>query len=193
MSYKTYITEALVCGSICNNTSDKNYLLFSKEAGMLWCSARSIREERSKQRCAMQEFSHIRVSLIKGKSGWRVGSTEALGNAFLQVEHRTQRALINFVVTQLRRYVHGEIPLAQVYEDVCEILTNSELFLEKSASVQKVFLVRLLSELGYVAPEPVWSPIVTAPTIQTALLFYTPDMVTQVEKAITEGTQASHL
>ncbi len=160
---------------------------------MLWCAARSVREERSKQRCAMQEFSHIRVTLIKGKTGWKVGSTEALGNAFLQANQRTQRVLINFVITQLRRYVHGEIPLAQVYEDVCEIVTNSELYLEKAVSVQKVFLVRLLSELGYVAPDPVWSPIVTAPTLQMALLLYTSDMVTHVEKAITEGTQASHL
>ena len=193
MSYKTYITEALVCGSIAHNTSDKNYLLFSKEAGMLWCSARSVREEKSKQRCALQDFSYIRVSLIKGKSGWRVGSTEALGNAFLQVDTRAQRGLINFVVTQLRRYVHGEVQLQQVYEDVSELCIDSQNLSQNQAVAQRIFLVRLLSELGYIAPEHVWIPIVHAHSIKEAMSLYGEHMLLPIEKAITEASQASHL
>lgn len=193
MSYKTYTTEALVCGSNCHNTSDKNYLLFCKDEGMLFATARSIREERSKQRYALQDFSHIRVSLIKGKSGWRIGSAEALGNAFMQVENRKQRGLINFVFAQLRRYVHGEIALLHVYEDAHEIITNSAFFEEKSARVQQLFLVRLLSELGYIAPEESWGILVEVSSIQSALEVYGEDMNQSVAKAIETGTHASHL
>ena len=45
MSYQTYITEALIVGSFDSNTADKSYLLFTKSAGMLYASARSVREE----------------------------------------------------------------------------------------------------------------------------------------------------
>lgn len=193
MSYKTYTTEALVCGSSAHNTSDKNYLLFCKEAGMLWCSARSVREEQSRQRCALQDFSHIRVSLIKGKSGWRIGSTEALGNSFLSVETRSQRGLINFVVTQLRRYVHGEIPLQRVYNDTFEIIKNSSSFQESSMLVSRLFLVRLLSELGYIAPAPSWVSVVTTSSVAEALSAYTSNMEHLIINAIETGTQASHL
>ena len=70
MSYQTYITDAVVVGSYASNTADKSYLLFTKRAGMLYATARSVREERSKQRYALQDFSHITVTLVKGKGGW---------------------------------------------------------------------------------------------------------------------------
>jgi len=89
MSYATYTTEALVCGSRNNNTSDRAYLLFTEEVGMIWASARSVREERSKQRYALQDFSLIRVSLVKGKSGWRIGSVEATCNPFMEARSRS--------------------------------------------------------------------------------------------------------
>ena len=38
---------------------------------MVLAAARSVREEKSRQRYALQEFALVRVSLIKGKSGWR--------------------------------------------------------------------------------------------------------------------------
>ena len=193
VSYKTYTTEVLVCGSAAHNTSDKNYLLFSKEAGMLWASARSVREEKSKQRYALQDFSEVRVSLIKGKSGWRVGSAEAFGNAFLRVQERSERGLINFVFVQVRRYVHGEIPLPKIYNDVHEIITNSSMFREHSLLVQQLFLVRLLSELGYVAPTSAWQAVVSASSIAEACATYTDTMAEAIAIAVHEGTQASHL
>lgn len=160
---------------------------------MVWATARSVREERSKQRSALQDFSRIRVSLVKGKSGWRIGSAEALGNAFMNVESRKQRGLINFVVIQLRRYVHGEIPLERIYADAFEIVTQSKQFEEQNILVQKLFLVRLLSELGYIAPSSLWVSVVDALSIIDALAQSTPDMQRFIEKAIEEGTQASHL
>lgn len=193
MSYKTYTTEAIVCGSVHHNTSDKNYLLFTKDAGMVWASARSVREERSKQRCALQDFSHIRVSLIKGKSGWRVGSVESYGNAFMDAESRMQRGRVNFTVAQLRRYVHGEIPLPKVYDDAFELMQSMETAAEQNIQVQQIFSVRLLAELGYIAPAVAWVDIVTAPSIADALEVYSNDKVSAVTSAIQMGMQASHL
>jgi recombinational DNA repair protein (RecF pathway) len=193
MSYQTYITEALVCGSFNNNTSDKSYLLFSRESGMLFAAAKSVREERSKQRCALQDFSHIRVSLVKGKSGWRIGSTEALDNAFLRSKNRTQRALVNYVIAQLRRYVHGEIPLERTYADVVEICASCERLEQEASRAQQLFLLRLLFDLGYIAPHPTWMPIVEAPTIASALSLYDASIERAVASALEAGTQASHL
>ncbi len=193
MSYKTYTTEALVCGSAVSNTSDKWYLLFSREAGMVSATARSVREEKSKQRYALQDFSHIRVSLIKGKSGWRIGSAEALGNPFMQVETRRQRGLINFVVAQLRRYVHGEVPLSRVYDDAFELMTETAAFETQSILAQQLFLVRLLSELGYIAPTSLWVAVVEAQSIHDAVSVFEDSMEKDIAKAIKLGTEASHL
>ena len=56
MAYVTYTTLALVCGTFDQKTSDRSYMLFTREAGMLFASARSVREERSKQRYASTRF-----------------------------------------------------------------------------------------------------------------------------------------
>lgn len=160
---------------------------------MLWGTARSVREERSKQRCALQDFSHIRVSLIKGKSGWRIGSVEALGNPFMQADTRQKRGTVNFVVTQLRRYVHGEMQLPKVYDDVFELLVYEEKHTELALLARELFLLRLLSELGYVAPLPSWVAVVDSPSLEEALSSYTTDMSLFIAKAIKEGIEVSHL
>ncbi|MFM2381584.1 MAG: hypothetical protein RLZZ76_351 [Candidatus Parcubacteria bacterium] len=193
MSHKIYTTEAFVCGSLDSGTSDKSYLLFTEESGMLFATARSVREEKSKQRYALQDFSRIRVSLVKGKSGWRIGSVEALGNPFLLATTRLERALVNFVFMQLRRYVHGEIMLPSVYRDLTEVLEKVQTFESSWAKVGQVFLLRLLSELGYIASESPWETLVSAPTIESAMSHYTERMVGQVEAVIEKGRQASHL
>jgi recombinational DNA repair protein (RecF pathway) len=193
MSYKTYTTEALVCGSYNSNTSDKSYLLFTQESGMLFATARSAREERSKQRCALQDFSYIRVSLVKGKSGWRIGSTEALGNPFLHAENRTQRALVNYILAQLRRFVHGEVPLQRTYSDVAEILQSCTVLENENVRVERLFLLRLLFDLGYIAPDQTWLELVAAPTIAQALAYPDTSIEEVVLQALHTGTQASHL
>jgi len=193
MSYKTYITEALVCGSTASNTSDKSYLLFTKDAGMLWASARSVREERSKQRYALQDFSRIRVSLVKGKSGWRIGSVEAHGNPFMRADSRSKRGLINYVVTQLRRYVHGEIPLPQLYDDTLELLSVAQDESTKRVKLEQLFSLRLLALLGYVAVDPLWEVLIEASTVTDAYHVYTDTMEPTIARAILEGAQASHL
>ena len=105
MSYQTYTTEALVCGSFLHNTADKVFLLFTREAGMLYATAKSVREERSKQRFALQDFSLINVSLIKGKQGWRVGSVEAEVNYFTKSEERLARGSVVLLFKTLRRFI----------------------------------------------------------------------------------------
>ena len=122
MSYQTYTTEALVCGSFLHNTADKVFLLFTREAGMLYATAKSVREERSKQRFALQDFSLINVSLIKGKQGWRVGSVEVEMNYFAKAEGRSARGSVVLLFKTLRRFIHDEEPLQKLFDFCLEAL-----------------------------------------------------------------------
>lgn len=153
MAYATYTTEALVCGSRDSFTSDRSFLLFTREAGMLWASARSVREEKSKQRYALQDFSIIRVSLVRGKSGWRIGSVEAIANPFMEARERGARGGVSAVVKLLRRFLHGEEPHPALYDDtVLALSCISAAEGEDIIDLQEQFTLRLLYVLGYVAP-----------------------------------------
>lgn len=192
MSYATYTTEAIVCGSSHHNTSDRQYLLFTKEAGMIFASARSVREERSKQRYALQDFSHIRVTLLKGKGGWRIGSAEAYGNPFLRAQNRAARTCINFLFAQLRRYVHGEVAVHRAYADMEWLMDHQEGHPQKGV-LQQLFLVRLLDELGYIAATEALAPLLTPALIADAIAVYDAKMDSAIAAAIEAGAQASHL
>jgi recombinational DNA repair protein (RecF pathway) len=150
MSHQTYTTEALVCGGYEHNTSDKSYLLFTKTAGMIYANARSVREERSKQRCALQEFSRLRISLIKGRSGWRIGSVESSQNDFALAMDRETRGSVVMMYKTLRRFIKGEEASPELF-DFCigaldELIKQNEhrKFLESFVQLQILF------RLGYV-------------------------------------------
>ncbi len=192
MGYKTYTTKALVCGSVDSYTSDRSYLLFTRDVGMLWATARSVREEKSKQRNALQDFSFIRVSLVKGKSGWRIGSVEAQGNPFLYADTRVQREFVSYIVKQLRRYVHGESAIVHIYDDVEKILKNNQ-ELGNVVSTKTVFLLRLLETLGYVAPDKSFSKLTELSNINDAMMAYDDGVLPAIEKAIKKASHVSHL
>ncbi len=151
MAYATYITEALVCGTRVRNTSDCSYLLFTKNAGMLFADARSTREEKSKQRFALQDFSYVRVSLIKGKSGWRIGSVESLKNYYASAEDKAARGSVVSMVRMLRRFIQGEESMQSVFDYALESLEVLSVQQEKRAYIENVIQLRFLQQLGYVA------------------------------------------
>ncbi len=164
MSYTTYNTEALVVGSYASNTADKSYLLFTKHAGLLYATARSVREERSLQRYALQDFSRVNVSLVKGKGGWRIGSVEAKENFFMQAASRAARGSVVKLVKILRRYVHGEEAEPLLYQEFLEALALlSKTDIEERSAFETCAIVRLLSVLGYVAPNRDLTPLCVVP------------------------------
>ena len=164
MVYVTYITEALVCGSFDNNTTDKSFLLFTKRAGMLYATARSVREERSRQRYALQDFSLITVSLVRGKGGWRIGSVEAKRNIFSIAPARSVRGSIVRLVKMLRRFVQGEEPYPELYEEFLHSLNFLLIVPDIDRTIlEKLVMVRLLYLLGYIAPAPIFKPLLENP------------------------------
>jgi recombinational DNA repair protein (RecF pathway) len=157
---------------------------------MLFAYARSVREERSKQRYALQDFSHIRVSLLKGKNGWRIGSVESLGNRFMAAENREGRSRVTFIFSQLRRYVHGEIPMPRVFDDALSAITEEDVVWEDA---KRLFQLRLLSELGYISGDPAWKGILEAPSLAESAALLRGDMKEDIDRAIAHAAEASHL
>lgn len=186
MGYKTYTTEAIVCGSKDAFTSDRSYLLFTEHAGMLWATAKSVRVESSKQRFALQEFSIIRVSLVKGKGGWRIGSVEAIANPFLAARDRRARGAVQSIVRNLRRFLHGEEPVPAVFADARSALMLAH---ESGDTLETLFALRLLHVLGYIKHEAVFADLLEADFMSVAAAEVPPLAHAAIERAL----KVSHL
>ncbi len=150
MAYATYTTEAIVCGTFKRNTADASFLLFTREAGMLYADARSVREERSRQRYALQDFSRLRVSLVKGKVGWKIGSAEALENFYHDAPDRAVRGSVVSLIRFVRRFCQGESLDAELYDMVVSALRILPTRPAMQIVLVRLVEVRLLVHLGYV-------------------------------------------
>ena len=154
MAYQTYITEALVCGKNDSQSADRSFLLFTREAGMLYAHAKSVREERSKQRYALQECSHIRATLVRGKAGWKIIGAEPIQNFYARTETREARAFLRNIVLLLRRVVHGETSYSHIFDDIVSACGKSDMY--PPTKLEYVLTLRILHALGYIAPTPLY-------------------------------------
>ncbi len=157
MAYQTYITEAFVCGSYDSLTSDRSFLLFTRDAGMIYVHAKSVREERSKHPYALQDFSHVRITLVRGKTGWKVVGTESIQNLYSSTNSREERALLRNIVMVLRRVMQGETPHESIFTDIVTTLACVSLYELKK--LETILSFRMLHTLGYIAPEEGYSSI----------------------------------
>lgn len=194
MSYQTYITPALICGSFDSNTADKSFLLFSREAGMIYASAKSVREERSRQRFALQDFSIVIVSLIKGKTGWRIGSVQSEGNFFVEATDRAVRGSVVRLCKLLRRFVAGEEPHPNLFDEVMagmiilcrETMSNRALF-------EEMLVARVLYQLGYIARTPRLRGVFDSNLTELAQNLGTYVVLADLKSITEKATTASHL
>jgi len=192
MAYHIYNTEALVCGSRDSNTSDRAYLLFTREAGMVWAVVKSVREERSKHRYALQDFSVLRVSLIHGKAGWRIVGTESIGNLYYDATTRPMRTLFRNVIRLLRRVIRGEEATPVLYDDVIKVLMSAEEGMEHS-ELEAILTLRILHTLGYIAPKDSYGELLQEKEMMTAYNARSKEGLRAAKKAIEGALIASHL
>lgn len=192
MAYETYTTEALVCGTKNRNTADRSYLLFTREAGMLFADARSVREERSRQRYALQDFSLLRVSLVKGKAGWRIGSIEPLRNFYHEAKTKDTRGSVVSVVRLLRRFLHGETADAGLFDEAADALAVLVGVVRERTFVEQVVQVRLLSKLGYVNLKYI-PPELVSISLQELGGVYTEELAVKIDKLYVQAVSVSHL
>ncbi|MCA9357002.1 recombination protein O N-terminal domain-containing protein [Candidatus Nomurabacteria bacterium] len=192
MAYLTYTTKALVCGVFNRNTADRSYLLFTREAGMLYADARSVREERSRQRYALQEFSLVRVSLVKGKNSWKIGSIEAQKNYYHEARDKESRGSVVSLFRLLRRFLKGEEQAQELFnytlaslEELIKVHTERN-FLEMALQVH------ILAKLGYVDINNIPANLQSVDPDDVSKQ-YSDDIYRQIEKLYTQAVTVSHL
>ena len=191
MAYQTYITDAFVCGSKDSNTSDRSFLLFTRDAGMVYASVKIVREERSKHRYGLQHFSEVRVSLVRGKAGWKIVGTEPIRNIYNEAETREIRTLVRNMILLLRRVVHGEMAHPEIYADICSVVKLCTVY--DPVVLETVFTARMLYLLGYVGELGVLEEVVAVPISHSTVDGIMATQIAALKKHITQALSASHL
>ncbi len=167
MAYQTYTTDALVIGSFDQLTADRNIMLLTRDAGLVFGRAISVRKEQSKLRYGLQDFSLSRVSLVRGKHGWRVIGAEECTNLYFMSDDRVVRGALLRIIKLVRRFVRGEEAHAIFYDALIDGLTTlASVPKEKVLLLERILMLRLLAILGYVAPHDSYAHFLEQPSLR---------------------------
>ena len=153
--YHLYNTPALVLCSEPFGEGSKHFTLFTRELGLVRATATSVREERSKLRYGLQDFSYSEVTLVRGKEFWRLTRAESLFSAAAELRgHTPKLRMFGRIFKLLERLLAGEEknePLfAAVLESIRFVSGISDAKLVEGVEV--ILVLRILYLLGYLAP-----------------------------------------
>ncbi len=153
--YHLYHTPAFVVGSSPRGEGSKVFSLFTRELGLLRATATSVREERSKLRYGLQDFSYSEVTLVRGKEFWRLARAEPRFSVATELRGRVS-ALYMFgrIFRLLERLLAGEEKNEQLFTAVLESMrfVSGASEVKRVEGVEVVLVLRILYLLGYLAP-----------------------------------------
>lgn len=149
MAHDVHTTRALVVGSSAVQDANKLFWLLTEDFGLLFASAKSIREESSKLRYVLQDLAEVRISLVRGRGLWRITGAEEVASAGVLQAHEAE--IFGKIATLLRRVV----PTDELYSDLFDCVCNARNGLLRGECdaeiVETLTVARMLYQLGYLS------------------------------------------
>ena len=186
-----YHTEGIILGSRNYGEAGRCFYVFTRDLGMIYASAQGVRKISSKLRFVLQDFTYIKVDLVRGKDFWRITSAsktnmlEGIARDSIKLE-----IMVN-VSKLLRRLLAGEDPNSILFQDLIlglEILDkNTEKF--ELPNVEVILVLRILNNLGYIGGQENIKNLIQSP-FENDLVYEVAkkkkDILVEINKALKE-------
>lgn len=150
MSHTIYHTEAFVMRTRSSGEADKTFDLFTKDFGVIHAKATGIRKIESRLRFFVQDFKYIDVSLVKGKTYWRLVSARPIHELNSKKSLATSSRVRSLQLLS-RLAPEGE-PHPALFDDLVaayEFTSQEKLGGAIIESVEALLALKILHALGY--------------------------------------------
>ena len=167
MAHHIYNTEGYVLESSPTGEANKMFSIFTRELGMVRAAAQGVRLQKSKLRFSLQDFTHVQLSLVRGKDIWRI--TNAKGEENLYLEHSHNKAAIKVIAhifLLVRRLVRGEEKNEELFDILFQafrFLKSTELTPDQNSAFECILVLQILHNLGYGGSSAELSLFITTP------------------------------
>ena len=189
-----YHTEGLILGSKNFGETGKYYYIFTRDLGMIMASAQGIRKLSSKLRFVLQDYSYIKVDLVKGKELWRITSASKT-NLLDSLSKNTNTLFVFLNLSRLlRRLLAGEEANEILFYDLIQglkILENAKND-EDLKNTEVVIVLRVLNNLGYIGKNEVIENIIKSP-LETEIIFSVSSQRSKILYEINKALKETHL
>jgi len=195
VSHHLYKTKGFVLGGINAGEANRYISLFTKDIGLVRAVAKSVREERSKLRYSLQDFSYSDISLVRGRDVWRVTGAAEHYNIHRVLEgQKEKQAVVVRLFSLLRRLLHGEEKNDHLFSTLVAghtFLQNTELDANALENFECIVVLRILYALGYVGEQEQFEELMNAPELSGDMLTKIAPMrraaVSEINRALKES------
>jgi len=186
-----YHTEGLILGSSLYGETGKVFFVFTRDLGLLYASAAGIRKMSSKLRYVLQDFSYVRIDLIKGKDFWRITSASKTNALEKIVKNKETLKVFAHIAKLLRRL----LPEQEKNEELFIEVLNGLFILEKAedregvSNIEILMVLRILNNLGYIGDVDAFESLIKSPFEQELLFEMSKNKlqaIVEINKALKE-------
>lgn len=151
--YQIYQTEGLILKSVDFGEANKYLFVFTKEFGLIKVAAQGLRNVKSKLRYGLQEFSIAQLSMVQGRSLWRMTNTSCDKNLCFSLDKERQKLIVvKHILDLLMQLLSGEEKNEELYlalRKAISFLEENNFNRKEIKSFENIIVVRILYCLGY--------------------------------------------
>jgi DNA repair protein RecO len=186
-----YHTEGIILGSRNFGEAGKYYFIFTRDLGMIQASAQGVRKMSSKLRFILQDYTYVKIDLVKGKDFWRVTSASKTNKLEHLSKNKETFGVFAKIAALLKKLLAGEYPNEILFAD----LLNNLLILEKQETkdelrnIEAFIVLRILHNLGYIGESGISEPFIKSPFEEDLILEIGKkrnQILSQINKALKE-------
>lgn len=151
--YSITTTKAIVLKSFDSGEKDATISLFTKDLGQIYAKVSGVRDLNSKHRYALQEHSLIDVSLVSGKTGWKITSSNFIKSFYFDLDNEKReekREKILQILSLVRRFYIGAEADEEIFDNLIfgfeKLITDSE----NLENIEAEIVFNFLNSLGYI-------------------------------------------
>ncbi len=150
--HQIHNTNAFIISSFKIGEANKILYCLTEHVGLIKVIAQGIRKEKSKLRNSVQDYSLAKISVVFGKSGWRLVNAEPVENYFHLLE-KDEIAIVARIFSLIKRMIPEEETNPEIFYIVNKFMNH--LREKKSAKyfLEILCVASILKNLGYIDDE----------------------------------------
>ncbi|MEX0672984.1 MAG: recombination protein O N-terminal domain-containing protein [Candidatus Paceibacterota bacterium] len=197
MEYRLYTTPAFVLARTPSGEANSRVWFLTRDLGLIQANAQAARSLASKHRYGLQTLSLSVVSVVRGKSGWRVTSVMPQYSYYSRLNSSTAAVDVAAkVALALRTLCAGEEhqpELFTIFTEVVNSLSEDSLNYKECRAIECIALLRILSRLGYVGDDKLLIPFTSSSGFDQPLIQKVTEHKRNIIRTINKAFEASHL
>jgi DNA repair protein RecO (recombination protein O) len=186
-----YHTEGLILGSKSYGEAGRYYYIFTRDLGMVYASAQGVRKISSKLRFVLQDFSYIKLDLVRGKDFWRLTSASKTNKLEkISKNPETLKVFVN-ISRLLKRLLQGEDANQALFADLLSGLKILEKYENQAdlRNIEAIMVLRILDNLGYIGGNESLKNLIKSPFEEELVLQVSENrakILSEINKALKE-------